>query len=154
MFLPKGVDVCAITSGFGYSCFSPDNVATWVFCAYHGSYTFSDIGNVFYTVEPYGDVFGVINGAPNYACDVGQQNPALNTAPTPNGVLVDSMSNMLSHETFETITDPGPAFTGWWSFNSPSLLSKTTSPCKARVEFKGEALLQLIRQNPFVSEAC
>lgn len=50
---------------------------------------------------------------------VGQQNPALNTAPTPNGVLVDSMSNMLSHETFETITDPGPAFTGWWSFNSP-----------------------------------
>jgi hypothetical protein len=80
--------------------------------------TFSDIGHVLYTVLPNPDVFGVFNGTPIYACDVGQPNASVNTAPTPNGVLVDSMSSVISHETSETITDPDTGNFGWYSFNS------------------------------------
>jgi hypothetical protein len=118
VFLPKGVDEC-IVPGF---CFSPDNSATWVYCAHHASVTFQDIGEVLYTVEPYPDVFQVINGTTFYACDVGQGT--VNTNPTPNGVLIDSVSSFVSHETFETITDPHlipltpVGVTGWFSFNS------------------------------------
>ncbi len=116
VFLPKGVDVC-ITTTF---CFSPDNVATWAFCGYHGDFNFTDVGEVLYTVEPYLDVFGIFNGVAQYPCDVGQPSVTVNTAPTPNGVLVDSMSALVSHEIFETVTDPGPRFTGWYSFNTIS----------------------------------
>jgi hypothetical protein len=120
VFLPKGVDECMFT-GF---CFSPDNPATWSYCGHHSSITFQDIGEVLYTVEPYLDVFGIFNGTPLYFCDVGQPDFTLNTSPTPNGVLIDSMSSLLSHETFETITDPhiNPTtnldYIGWYSFNS------------------------------------
>lgn len=54
-----------------------------------------------YSVEPYQDVPG---------CQVGPG--------TPNGQLVDSTDNTLSHELFETITDPGG--NAWW--NSTNLL--------------------------------
>jgi hypothetical protein len=119
VFLPKGVDECE-SPGF---CFSPDNYATWIYCAHHEAITFQDIGEVFLTVEPYPDVFAVINGTPFYACDVGQGvDPTVNTSPTPNGVLIDTMSSFVLHETFETITDPHINFTtnyiGWFSFNS------------------------------------
>ncbi|PYV65658.1 MAG: hypothetical protein DMG95_01080, partial [Acidobacteria bacterium] len=48
------------------------------------------------TVEPYQNVAG---------CQV--------ATPTPNGDLVDSTASVLSHETFETITDPD--LDAWWS---------------------------------------
>jgi hypothetical protein len=90
VFLPQGTDECmnaALTS-----CYSPDNGPTFFFCAYHGSADFSDIGHVLYTVELFEDIGG---------CDV---------APgTPNGQMVDSTNSVLSHETFETITDPDVA---------------------------------------------
>jgi hypothetical protein len=85
IFLRSGVDVCTSVN----VCYSPGNNATFVFCAYHGAVTFSDIGPVLYTVEPYQNVAG---------CSVAQ--------PSPNGPLVDSTSSTLSHELFETITDP------------------------------------------------
>jgi hypothetical protein len=85
IFLRSGVDVCTSAN----VCYSPGNNATFVFCAYHGAVTFSDIGHVLYTVEPYQNVAG---------CSVAQ--------PSPNGPLVDSTSSTLSHELFETITDP------------------------------------------------
>jgi hypothetical protein len=113
VFLPKGVDVCLTPT----VCYSPDNFAAWIFCGYHNSVQFADIGLVLYIVTPYPDAFGISNGAPFYACDVGQANPTVNTAPTPNGVLVDSMSSIISHETFETITDAIPE-NGWWVYNS------------------------------------
>jgi hypothetical protein len=51
IFLPPGQDECFDTT---YNiCYSPDNTATWIFCAYHGSMDFSDIGHVLYSVEPY-----------------------------------------------------------------------------------------------------
>ena len=94
VFLPPGQDEC-FDSTFTV-CYSPDNSNTFFFCAYHGSVDFTDIGHVLYSVEPYQNVPG---------CQV---RPG-----TPNGQLVDSTNDVLSHELFETITDPdGDA---WWN---------------------------------------
>jgi hypothetical protein len=97
VFLRKGLDVCMdVPVVGGASCYSPDNSATWAFCAYHTAVTFSDIGTVLFTVEPYQNVPG---------CAV--------ATPSPNGQLADSTNSVLSHETFETITDP--LGTAWWN---------------------------------------
>jgi hypothetical protein len=90
VFLPPGTDEC-FDSTFS-QCYSPDIPSTFYYCGYHSSADFSDVGHVLYTVEPYQNVGG---------CSV---------APgTPNGQLADSTNNVLSHETFETITDPDGA---------------------------------------------
>lgn len=97
VFLPPGQDECfTATSGV---CYSPDVPSTFFFCGYHSSMDFKDIGHVLYTVEPFQDVAG---------CSV---RPG-----TPNGQLVDSTDNTLSHETFETITDPDG--TAWFNFTA------------------------------------
>ena len=88
VFLPPGQDVC-FTGSSPLECYSPDNFNTFSFCAYHSSADFSDIGHVLFTVEPYQNVPG---------CNVVQ--------PSPNGPVIDSTADVLSHETFETITDP------------------------------------------------
>lgn len=100
IFLPPGVDECFDST---YSqCYSPDNPSTFYFCAYHNSVTFTDVGHVLYSVEPY------------------QNIPGCNVPPkSPNGSLVDSTNNVLSHETFETITDPDG--TAWWNGDSNAL---------------------------------
>jgi len=94
IFLPKGMDTCMDEK---MQCYSPDNFNSWVFCAYHDAIDFgrSDIGVVFFTVEPYEAVDG---------CSV--------TQPYANSRLIDSTNSSLSHETFEIITDPLPP-TGW-----------------------------------------
>jgi hypothetical protein len=96
IFLPKGVDVCFTGTPV---CYSPDNLATFVFCAYHGSVDFKDLGHVLYSVEPFQDVTG---------CSI--------TQPSPNGSLIDSTSSTLAHELIETITDPDG--TAWIALNS------------------------------------
>ena len=88
VFLPPGQDEC-FDSTLSV-CYSPDNPATFAFCAYHDYADFPDIGRVIYTVHPYANIPG--------GCQV---QPG-----TPNGELVDSTDNILNHETFETITDP------------------------------------------------
>jgi hypothetical protein len=96
VFLPPGQDECF---NLGYKvCYSPDDLKTFFFCAYHGSADFSDIvGNhVLYSVEPFQDNFGC------------SSRPG-----TPNGQLADSTNNVLSHEVFETITDPDG--TAYWN---------------------------------------
>lgn len=107
LFLPNGVDTCFDLTSV---CYSPDNPPSFAFCGYHGSVTFSDIGHVLLSVEPFQNVDG---------CSV--------STPSPNGALVDSTANVLSHETFETITDPDPPATftdllagnfGWLALNS------------------------------------
>lgn len=90
VFLAQGVDECSQAAG---GCYSPDNPSQWTYCAYHGSNDWSDIGHVLYSVEPYQDVQG---------CQV-------SNLPSPNGSLQDSTASTLSHETFETITDPDVA---------------------------------------------
>ena len=95
IFLPPGTDECINASGV-FPCYSPDNPNTFAFCGYHSSFTFN-LGHAVYTVEPFENVAG---------CSV--------PPGTPNGSLTDSTANVLSHETFETITDPeGDA---WWNF--------------------------------------
>ena len=96
VFIPEGVDVCFAGTSV---CYSPDNPSTFSFCAYHDSVTFSDIGHVLFTVEPFQNV---------PSCAVAE--------PSPNGVLVDSTSNILAHEVFETITDPD--LDAWYAQNS------------------------------------
>jgi hypothetical protein len=108
IFLPKGVDYC---NGYvpPYTfCFSPDSPSTWMECAEHDIDGFPDIpGFEYATLDPYPDVYSVVNGAPFYGCDVGRLPPYdTNTNPTPNGVLVDTVGSSLGHEIFETITDP------------------------------------------------
>jgi hypothetical protein len=93
IFLPQGVDTCFDLTNL---CYSPDNPPTFAFCAYHGTVMFSDIGHILYTVEPYQNVPG---------CQV--------ASPSPNGLLVDSTASVLSHEIFETLTDPD--LDAWWS---------------------------------------
>jgi len=94
VFLPQGTDECFDNT---YSvCYSPDNPSTFFFCAYHGYADFNDIGHVLYSVEPYQNLQGC-QVAPN----------------TPNGELVDSTNDVLSHETFEAITDPD--LDAWWN---------------------------------------
>ena len=88
VFLPPGQDECFYDST-SELCYSPDNPATFYFCAYHDYADFPDIGHVIYTVQPYQNVPG---------CQV---QPG-----TANGELVDSTDSTLNHETFESITDP------------------------------------------------
>lgn len=98
VFLGQGVEECSSAAG---GCYSPSNPSTWTYCAYHGSNDWSDIGHVLYSVEPYQDVQG---------CQV-------SNLPSPNGSLQDSTLSTLSHETFETITDPDVALNniGWYN---------------------------------------
>lgn len=98
IFLPKGVDNCFDGTT---ECYSPDNPATWFFCAYHGEVTFSDLGVVVFSVEPYQNVRGC-------------------TYQLPKGydALINATDSTLAHETFESITDPDPnsfSTLGWYN---------------------------------------
>ena len=100
IFLPPGQDEC-FDATFTI-CYSPDNPATYYYCAYHNYAEFSDIGHILYTVQPYADVPGC------------QLPPG-----TPNGQLADSVDTIVSHEIFETITDPDD--TGWKNVDASNL---------------------------------
>jgi hypothetical protein len=105
VFLPQNVDTC-FESPLGTptsSCYSPDKTSTFAFCAYHGSFTYSGT-RYLYTVEPYQDVAGCRNNV---------YNQALPRAVSPTVDPADPGYSTLSHELFETISDPlGNA---WWN---------------------------------------
>lgn len=103
VFLPPGQDEC-FDSTFSV-CYSPDNPASFFFCAYHGSVDFKDIGHVLYSVEPFQNVPGC------------QLRPG-----TPNGQLADSTNSTLSHELIETITDPDG--NAWFNISDDVLLGE------------------------------
>lgn len=101
LFLPQGTDMC-IDVGL---CYSPDDFLSWVFCAFHGSVDLPDPADpsnpalsihVLFSVEPYQAVGG---------CSLPSQ--------APNGVI-DATASTLSHEFFETITDPD--LNAWFNF--------------------------------------
>lgn len=82
VFLPQGTDMCMTAT----NCYSPDNPSTFGFCAFHGSVDFGPHWHVLFTVEPFQFVGGCV-------------------LPTQTRVI-DGTASTLSHETFETITDP------------------------------------------------
>lgn len=82
VFLPQGTDMCISAT----NCYSPDVPSTFQFCAFHGSVTFTGIGHVLFTVEPYQFVGGCV-------------------LPTQTRVI-DGSASTVSHESMETITDP------------------------------------------------
>jgi len=94
IFLPQGQNLC-FDGQDSNLCYCPDNNCnggSFFFCAFHGSFDATDaVGgpiHVIFQAMPYQDVPGcqVTNG--------------------PNGSHIDSTNNVLSHEIFETITDP------------------------------------------------
>ncbi len=96
VFLPKGTDTCFDRSR---SCYSPDHRRTFDFCAYHESVAFKDVSKaVIVSIEPYQKVPGCESRASAGA-----------------SALTNSTASTLGHETFESITDPGPAF-AWFNF--------------------------------------
>lgn len=95
IFFSQGTDVCTSNGGNSEVCYSPDVPQTFVFCGFHGYLDFKDIGHVIFSVEPYENVSGCANLTI-------VSLPGLN----PNGVAVDSMASVLSHETFEAFSDP------------------------------------------------
>lgn len=103
LFLPPGVDTC-FDAPSNDECYSPDNPATFVFCAYHDSVTYTDLGHVLFTVEPWQGSTSGCEDSPVGA---------------PNSQLIDSTDDTLSHELFETISDPDG--TAWWNATDLSL---------------------------------
>lgn len=83
LFLPESTDICVDEQ----TCYSPDNLDTFVFCAFHGSVDF-DQTHVLFTVEPFQNVPG---------CAIPGQ--------APHGTI-DATASSLSHEFFETMMDP------------------------------------------------
>jgi hypothetical protein len=91
LFLAPGLDTCFdLTS----ECYSPDNTASFVFCAYHGSITFSDIGHVIFSIIPFQHTPGC-----------GDDFAGLTL---PNAIPIDDTATTLSHEQSEAISDPDP----------------------------------------------
>lgn len=103
VFLVPGQDEC-FDSTFTV-CYAPDNPATFFYCAYHSSFDAVGFGHVLYSVEPFQNVNGC------------SSRPG-----TPNGQLADSTNNVLSHEFFETITDPDG--TAWWNILSNGIFGE------------------------------
>jgi hypothetical protein len=102
LFLPPGVDTCY---SYTAECYSPDHLSTFAFCAYHSSVTFTDIGHVLYTIQPYQPATVVEGGNTYESCSI------LSPQTDPN-FLEDATDSSLEHETFETISDPDPP-SGW-----------------------------------------
>jgi hypothetical protein len=96
VFLPKGSDTCFDRST---ACYSPDHAKKFNFCAYHESVSFPDISEpVIVSIEPYQMVSFCASRASRGA-----------------SALTNSTVSTLGHETFESITDPGPRL-AWYNF--------------------------------------
>jgi hypothetical protein len=85
VFLPQDQEICIDAANT--TCYSPSNATTFVFCGYHSAFLDNYIGQyIVYTVEPYQGVDG---------CRA-----------SPTTLLTHATASVLSHEIFESITDP------------------------------------------------
>lgn len=93
LYFPQGTNVCPSPN----NCYSPNNPATFAFCAFHSTVDFTTASNdtlhVLFSVEPYQFVPGC----------AGPTQPR----------LIDATASTLSHEFMETITDPDG--TAWFN---------------------------------------
>jgi hypothetical protein len=123
VFLPAGLDTCFdVTPGSSPVCYSPDNDATFGFCAYHDAVQFNDIGWVLFTVEPFQDIPGCAEAVPS-----------------PNGQLADSTYTTLNHETFEAISDPIPGL-GYYNQSFDFFGNEVADECISAINDQGDAL--------------
>lgn len=103
VFLPQNTTVCTQSGGGGTHCYDPNGVVSpppppnTGICGYHYKADIAGVGHVIYSVEPYQQVFG---------CQ------------SPSGQLTDATASTLSHEFFESITDPD--ITAWYYPTSDS----------------------------------
>lgn len=107
LFLPPGTDTCFDQYAI---CYSPDNLKSEVFCAYHSAVLYNVGGKatpIVFSVEPYQNVQIEYNGAKAYLC----QN---STVPKGTNRLNSGTASTLSHESFEAWSDPEPN-TGWFN---------------------------------------
>ena len=103
IFLAPGLNYCGTGTLIPVgACAATATSPNPAFCSFHGAVTFRDTGDTLFTVQPYTSTAfcGVDNAT------------ARPTAPTPNGLQIDSLFSALSHEQIEVITDPDPG-TGW-----------------------------------------
>jgi hypothetical protein len=133
LFLPQGIDVCMDAK----TCYSPDNAATFLFCAFHSDVAFNDTGDILYTVEPFQDVPGCAVAPPN-----------------PNGQLADSTNSVLSHELFETITDPQGD--GWFAASSgPESGNEVADVCQGVADVNDQEIVPtyvLVARKPYQTQ--
>ncbi|GAC1409489.1 MAG: hypothetical protein NVSMB64_18280 [Candidatus Velthaea sp.] len=102
VFIAPGIDQCENRPNVYDGCYSPDVPSTFEYCGYHSAADVTGIGHILYSVEPYQKVKGCAE-----------------TSVPLNGVLADSTQSTLSHEIFETITDPdGKA---WFNSNGDEI---------------------------------
>ena len=87
IFLPSGQDFCFDAGNT--VCYSPDIASSFRFCAFH-TFALAGPNHVYLTLEPFQNIPGC----------------AVTGPPSPQGILADSTASTLSHEEFETITDP------------------------------------------------
>jgi len=103
LFLPPGIDTCFDQYGI---CYSPDNLNSFVFCAYHSAVAYNG-QPILFSVEPYQNATVKIGSQTFYAC----QNTVV---PKGTNRLESGTASTLSHESFETWSDPLPN-TGWFN---------------------------------------
>ena len=117
IFLAPGLNYCGTGTIFpAGACNAATGSPAPAFCGFHSALQFSDIGEMIYTMEPYQD--------PNY-CAVNAYFP---NATLPQSVQTDSQYSVLSHETFETLTDPIPGY-GWYNANAPAVSGEIGDLC-------------------------
>lgn len=104
LFLPPGIDTCFDQYGI---CYSPDNLNSFAFCAYHTAAIAGPGIYLVYSVEPYQNAQVTVNGQKFYGC----QNQ---TVPAGTNRLNSGTASTLSHESFEAWSDPLPN-TGWFN---------------------------------------
>jgi hypothetical protein len=96
IFTPPGYDVCSTETT---SCYSPDNIADFQFCAYHTSeYVPALKTNIVWSVEPWAGAKVVSHGKSYYGC--GNSDPSLKPDPA------SFQASLLAHESFESWSDP------------------------------------------------
>ncbi|HEY9179568.1 MAG TPA: hypothetical protein VIO32_02550 [Candidatus Baltobacteraceae bacterium] len=123
LFLAPNLDTCFDLSA---QCYSPDNASTFVFCAYHGSITFSDIGHVIFSIIPY-----------QHTAGCGDDFSGLTL---PNAVPIDDTATTLSHEESEAISDPDPG-NGYYNNTFGLEIADTCSAYRAKETLNGHTYL-------------
>jgi hypothetical protein len=96
IFTPPGYDVCETETT---SCYSPDNLKAFAFCAYHSSaYVPSLKTNIVWSVEPWAGAQATYHGRKVYVC--ANSDPSLKPDPA------SFQASVLAHESFESWSDP------------------------------------------------